>query len=489
MKNKFYAVKIGKKTGIFQTWDECKVAIEGFSNAIYKSFNTLDDAEEFLHSENESPKIKMDHTVTNEQIDKIIAESDETIANVFVDGSRNEELTKYSYGIIIFHKASDGLKKITLYKSMIDPEGLALHQFAGEMKAAMVAIKWAIDQNLKLVNLFYDYEGIEKFATGEYKHTNNVVSADYVAFIKTVSSKISLVFHKVKAHSGITFNEEADSLAKRAVLESGFRTYKDGSFYVYGFGKKDWESVVISLNSRLEKPTITLDESVIKDNIDRLVISNETDKVNILVYQKSKSFLQGKQSQLLEYLVLESISYLKSSENVIEHLNRYHALQIENDEVYSLAGIKLPNILFEKLDPKIKLVFECSMYNYLITSNMPEYTSLVTPVFRICEYFLHHILGHILGNSTVTPDGKNNFSFFSKIGGYYEYNRSCAGLSITQINILNDLYNFYNKNRHIYSHWNSVDLESNIVTSMKEARDIMDESFILFDKIHTLFYT
>lgn len=38
MMTKFYAVRKGKKTGIFSTWDECKEQVTGYKGAIYKSF-------------------------------------------------------------------------------------------------------------------------------------------------------------------------------------------------------------------------------------------------------------------------------------------------------------------------------------------------------------------------------------------------------------------------------------------------------------------
>jgi len=50
---KFYAVKKGKKTGIFSTWDECKEQVTGFKGAVYKSFKTLSEAEAFLERNEE----------------------------------------------------------------------------------------------------------------------------------------------------------------------------------------------------------------------------------------------------------------------------------------------------------------------------------------------------------------------------------------------------------------------------------------------------
>ena len=38
-KKKFYAVKQGRKTGMFLTWDDCKKQVMGYPGAIYKLWN------------------------------------------------------------------------------------------------------------------------------------------------------------------------------------------------------------------------------------------------------------------------------------------------------------------------------------------------------------------------------------------------------------------------------------------------------------------
>lgn len=43
-KQKFYVVWKGKKPGIYDTWKDCKAAINGFKGAQYKSFETFDMA-------------------------------------------------------------------------------------------------------------------------------------------------------------------------------------------------------------------------------------------------------------------------------------------------------------------------------------------------------------------------------------------------------------------------------------------------------------
>ncbi len=47
---KFYAVAVGRNTGIYSTWDECQSQVKGFSNARFKSFSTVEEAESFIAS-------------------------------------------------------------------------------------------------------------------------------------------------------------------------------------------------------------------------------------------------------------------------------------------------------------------------------------------------------------------------------------------------------------------------------------------------------
>ena len=47
-KAKFYAVVVGRKPGIYSTWEECEPQVKGFSKAKLKSFNTRDEAAVFL---------------------------------------------------------------------------------------------------------------------------------------------------------------------------------------------------------------------------------------------------------------------------------------------------------------------------------------------------------------------------------------------------------------------------------------------------------
>ncbi|TGO67933.1 hypothetical protein BOTNAR_0033g00310 [Botryotinia narcissicola] len=57
---KYYAVRKGKKTGVFTDWDDCKEQITGFGGAMYKSFSTQSDAEAFVAGKNPAKPSKGD---------------------------------------------------------------------------------------------------------------------------------------------------------------------------------------------------------------------------------------------------------------------------------------------------------------------------------------------------------------------------------------------------------------------------------------------
>lgn len=48
---KYYAVRKGKETGIFTSWEECEEKVKGYSGAEYKKFSRKDLAEEYVNYE------------------------------------------------------------------------------------------------------------------------------------------------------------------------------------------------------------------------------------------------------------------------------------------------------------------------------------------------------------------------------------------------------------------------------------------------------
>lgn len=47
----YYAVKVGRKKGIYFNWEECKLQVSGYPNSIYKKFKTKFDAINFMNND------------------------------------------------------------------------------------------------------------------------------------------------------------------------------------------------------------------------------------------------------------------------------------------------------------------------------------------------------------------------------------------------------------------------------------------------------
>lgn len=195
--SKFYAVRIGKVPGIYNTWDECKAQVEGFSGASYKSFKTLDEAERFIRQEDDS-KCHMGLCA-------------------YVDGSFNAEKGIYGSGAVILYdnEIIDKIKR-TGNSEILVP----MRNVSGEIAASVAAMRYAVENGYDSITVFHDYEGIAKWCTGEWK-TEKDGTKMYKRFYDSVKDKIKVSFVKVAAHTGVEYNEMADRLAKEAAGING----------------------------------------------------------------------------------------------------------------------------------------------------------------------------------------------------------------------------------------------------------------------------
>lgn len=219
MAKKYYAVKVGSNTGIFETWEECKDSVDGYPGALYKSFKNISDAYAYLGLDGEQLSI-----FTLESSDKpssqTIPEQDTTDTDkpfstdikavAYVDGSFNVETGVFGYGVVMFHNGEE----IHLSDSSDDKEMASMRNVAGEIYGSMAAMEYAIEHNIKNLSIYYDYMGIAKWCTGEWK-TNKPGTIAYKKYYDKIKRKVNITFYKVKGHSGDKYNNLVDKLAKK----------------------------------------------------------------------------------------------------------------------------------------------------------------------------------------------------------------------------------------------------------------------------------
>lgn len=69
-KKKFYAVKKGRKPGIYQTWNEAKSQVSGFKGAIFKGFATEAEAQKYMNNNQEYMNTNQGTYVDSKTVDQ-----------------------------------------------------------------------------------------------------------------------------------------------------------------------------------------------------------------------------------------------------------------------------------------------------------------------------------------------------------------------------------------------------------------------------------
>ncbi|SFU50565.1 ribonuclease HI [Clostridium sp. DSM 8431] len=207
---KYYAVYKGKSgvPKILTTWDECKAEVIDFKGAIYKSFKTKAEADEYLKLNAEGraqvKTVNKENKISHEDIEEL---------SVYVDGSFSLEKGNFSYGLIALYNGEEVYETCGAGE---DEDAAALRNVAGEVLGALKAVEYALDNNYEKVTIFYDYQGIECWALGTWKR-NKHLTQEYHRVMQEYMKKIKVNFVKVKGHSGDKYNEVVDKLAKKAL--------------------------------------------------------------------------------------------------------------------------------------------------------------------------------------------------------------------------------------------------------------------------------
>ena len=274
--NCFYAVRKGVRPGIYESWDECKPNVHKFKGCIFAKFKTRKEASSYMQAKTISPVIKKKLPVASpvqamgmpsqaipyprsetrdasllslarefvslareaeaEDIPKLqdirtdagelplICEMarryadavmdasalDPSTYQIYTDGSSSNHFHGWSFVVysgkrIIF--SDSGSSKNRSKKICAE---------AGETEAVMHAVMWAKMNSVKAFTILYDFAGLTTWVLRGSKSQNESIR-QYADWMNRELSCLNVEFRKVKGHSGIPGNVEADRLAKEAV--------------------------------------------------------------------------------------------------------------------------------------------------------------------------------------------------------------------------------------------------------------------------------
>lgn len=472
-KKKVYAIKKGKQTGLFYSWNECSNLVNGYPGAEYKGFETEEEARIYL--EDKIQEIKKEES----------KESAENQLIAYIDGSFDEQIGKYAFGCIILTPRGETIRESG---NGDKPDSLAIRNVAGEMLGAMYAVQWAIKNGYHDLELRYDYEGIAKWAQGEWK-ANNTLTQEYAEFMQNKEEILNISYQKVKAHSGDYYNEEADRLAKAALTEgNGIPKIKRGNFWftVEGISFEDLATVIELVVDEIGKDNVVTEEKDIAHGKSVSLKLSDRDRVVVTYYKKhGKVVMQGK-PQLLFSTVIGYITELIEVEEIPKIFNNTYNLNIDKDEVRSEFQFYMPNA-YDKLPPKMTRTLNQAVYNMKITGDMFDGTFLAQPAIRVLEAQLKKILieCNIIPNAKYIKD--NQFDMFDKIGSKFKLKPDRYGnAKPEQIKYIGNIYTFYNSNRHPLDHWDdpTAPLDTTKMLDVRSAHDLIKRTLTIIDEYY-----
>lgn len=462
-KQKFYAVKAGNKTGIFKDWPSCQDAIKGFSNAKYQSFISEEEAIAYLEGK-------------DLYFEKIQRDIQEGYIVAYTDGSFDKVTQKYAYGIIIYDLNN---KKHELNSAHNNPKFVSFENVSGEIFGVLTLLDWVVSNNYEKVKIYYDYEGIEKWATKEWR-ANSEIAKVYTSILDDKFFNIlDIKFEHVKGHSNNIYNEAADRLAKLALTSDKKVVIKGENYYlINGYNETEVNTIIEKISVDLPEIKIFKDEDDIKKTCK---IEWNHQKLCVSFFKKGKIMVQGKLNMLFQIFT----TYLfesKENANVIKVLKDAYKKNINFTNVEQTY-----NNLFSQLPgdypPSMEILLKQSIINSQEAVKSYDYSQYAFPAFRALEGHLKYLLRKV----GIDIPSRHPFNMFNKhSNGQFMLTKPGNYNEIQKANI-EKCYNTYNSQRSTLFHFGDLIGHTDncrIISTYSEAKEyILDVLTIINETI------
>lgn len=461
---KVYAVKRGRKTGIFYTWEECKEVTSGYTNPDFKSFKTLEEAEAYLE----------DKDIYEEKIKEYIEKG---YAVAFSDGSFDIKLGRYAYGVICIDRE---FKENELYGYAANPKYISSRNIIGEILGIFNSLDWAITNGYEKIIIFYDYEGLEKWAKKEWNADSDVAKM-YVGLLESkYKDIIEIEFEKVKGHSNNKYNDKADQLAKMAIKDRATSINTGSNWFVMqNFKQDELETILELIKEDIPKAEV----SDITNNNDKIVkkLKLDDNEITITLYKTGirKILVQGKMGTIFQVFITY-INELLGIDKVEPVIKNVYRKSIDKAKITNEVNNISPNLPMDYPE-SLKSLIRQSVINLTYYAEAEEYSQYAFPALKALE-------GHIkyLCNKSGINLQSRKFDIFDlNQNNEYELKRNIQVDSNTKGKI-ERYYNYYVKNRHTIFHFGDlIGLSDNtrMIDDKNEVDEIIKEVIKMINEI------
>ncbi|XP_032980538.1 ribonuclease H1 isoform X3 [Rhinolophus ferrumequinum] len=256
----FYAVRRGRKAGVFVTWDECRAQVDRFPAARFKKFATEEEAWAFVRGSGspegsagqKDERVQESQVKGNKRLREPVAEGDQNAepcakhVKPSVEAALPVGKDSFSYMgeyVVVYTDgccSSNGRRRaragIGVYWGPGHPLNVGIRlpgrqtNQRAEIHAACKAIEQARAQNINKLVLYTDsmftINGITSWVQGWKKNgwrtstRKEVINKEDFLGLEKLLQGMDVRWMHVPGHSGFVGNEEADRLAREGAKQS-----------------------------------------------------------------------------------------------------------------------------------------------------------------------------------------------------------------------------------------------------------------------------
>ena len=220
MAKKVYAVRVGRKTGLFTTWAECKAQVDGYMGARYKGFMTAQEAMDWLNLDYVPPYGGSSGAAGGHSAPEPPAAGEADYV-IYTDGSclRNPD-GPGGWACVITEQATGEVRELSGGEPATTNNRMeltaAIKALAGLPAGSRVAL-YTDSQYMKNGFTKHWLSGWKRNGWKTAKGTP-VLNQDLWRALDEAFRQHQVEFHWVKGHVGVKANERCDELARRAAL-------------------------------------------------------------------------------------------------------------------------------------------------------------------------------------------------------------------------------------------------------------------------------
>lgn len=445
----FYAVKVGRSTGVFESWAECNESVKGFTGGLFEAFDSKEEAEAYL-----SGKDFWEETVANDiQNGYLVA---------FCDGSYDDSLGSYSYGVLLIDKDKN---EISLCGQGQNPKYISSKNIIGEIFGVIYALDWALSNGYEKIKIYHDYEGLSKWISGEWKAKSDISKMFTAIYETKFDGVLDVVFEKVKGHSNNKYNDAADSLAKSALQTRAKIPIQGNHWFVLPYFKEaDFQALTDIIKDENSSITVT-QESFPAKKIYRFELDGSKVVATLFMSGKKKVLVQGSNSLLFQ-IIVSIITELDCADRIEPILSSAYRTNIDTQKIDTVFRSTCPTFPANYPD-NIKRLIRQSIINLTYYVKGEEYSQYAFPALRALEGHIKYLItsaGGTVGRSfnTFNTDPTGAYIFKGHISDTSKKPR------------IEKCYNYYKAHRDTIFHFGDI-LGTTDNTRTIESKDEVDE--------------